>query len=262
MTANTWTDGADPGELALSYARHAGTLRGAVRQALVTRGLFAHLPAAPQRVLDIGGGTGHQAIALARAGHSVVLLDPDEAALGYATQALSVQPAQVRDRVRVVPGRGEDAAELVGSGFDAACCHGVLMYLRDPHRMLAALGGAVRPGGLLSIVTKNGEALAMRPGLEGRWADAIAVLDSDAETGNLGVASRGDTVEGISAALAGAGVQTVAWYGVRALTDHLRDTPVGADFDQIVDAEWAVGQRDPYRRVARLFHLVARRSGS
>jgi SAM-dependent methyltransferase len=261
MTANSWTDGGDTGELALSYARHSGTLRGAVRQALVTRGLITHLPGTPQRVLDIGGGTGHQAIALARAGHSVVLLDPDEAALDYAARALAAEPAAVRDRVRLVPGRGEEAAHLVGGGFDAACCHGVLMYLADPHGMLAALAGAVRRGGLLSIVTKNGDALAMRPGLEGRWADAVAVLDSDAETGNLGVASRGDSLPGISAALDAIGAETVAWYGIRVLTDHLRDAPVGADFDQIVDAEWALGRRDPYRQVARLFHLLARRVG-
>ncbi|MBB2912072.1 hypothetical protein FHS43_003352 [Streptosporangium becharense] len=58
---NSWTSdsGAD---LATGYARHAGTLRGALRHALVARALREHLPAEPQRVLDVGGGDAHQAV--------------------------------------------------------------------------------------------------------------------------------------------------------------------------------------------------------
>ncbi len=51
-----------------------------------------------------------------------------------------------------------------------------------------------------------------------------------------------------------------AWYGVRVFTDHLADAPVDADFDQILAAEWAAGARDPYRGIARLFTLIARRT--
>src|SRR5687768_10558138 len=75
--ANTWSG--NPGDLAAAYARHSTTLRGAVRHALVTRALLAHLPQQPCRVLDIGGGAGEQALALARAGHTVTLLDSDPA---------------------------------------------------------------------------------------------------------------------------------------------------------------------------------------
>ena len=84
-SANTWLDES----LADPYAAHAGSLRGAVRQALVTRALLAHLPAPPQHVLDIGGGNGHQAIALASRGHQVTILDPDEAMLKRAADAWS-----------------------------------------------------------------------------------------------------------------------------------------------------------------------------
>jgi S-adenosylmethionine-dependent methyltransferase len=269
--ANSWTEaGTGPGRagLAASYARHVGSLRGALRHALVSRALFAHLPDRPQRILDVGGGTGHQALVLAHAGHLVHLLDPDPQMLARARLAIDSESSEVRARIRLTEGTGEEAAELVDHGhYDLVTCHGVLMYLADPAPLLSTLVAGVHPGGLVSVLAKNASALAMRPGMEGRWSDALDTLRTTGnpgphapETGGLGVASRGDTVPAVEAAILAQGAEMVAWYGVRVFTDHLRDAPVGADFDRIVDLEWEAGRQDPYRQVARLFHLIARRS--
>ncbi|MEV0754114.1 methyltransferase [Streptosporangium sp. NPDC050280] len=253
---NSWfsTSGED---LSAGYARHMATLRGAVRHALVARALRTHLPTGSQQVLDVGGGDGHQAAQLARIGHQVTVLDPDPAMLAQARQRLEGESAQVRQRVRLVEGSGHEAADLVGGGYDLVLCHGVLMYIETPEPFVADLVAAARPGGLVSLLTKNRDALAMRPGLEGRWADALAVMNAHAETGNLGVTSRAHTAADIDAMLASAGASTAAWYGVRAFTDHLGDIPVGDSFDTLLDAEWEAGRRDPYRRIARLLHFIA-----
>jgi S-adenosylmethionine-dependent methyltransferase len=258
VNANTWTDTA--AGLAVSYARHNQTLRGALRHALVARALLTHLPQSPQRNDDLGGGAAHQALSAARAGHQVTLLDPDQAMLDTARTHLDREPPEVRARVTLMLGNGEQAVEITGGGFDAVCCHGVLMYLDDPGPLLRALVASVRPGGLISILAKNAAALAMRPGIEGRWADALDVLDTTVETGGLGVVSRADSLETIMSGLSHEGASTLAWYGVRVFTDHLRDAPVGPDFDHICDLEWAAGARDPYRQVARLFHLIGHRA--
>jgi hypothetical protein len=50
-----------------------------------------------------------------------------------------------------------------------------------------------------------------------------------------------------------------AWYGIRIFTDHLGNAPPGPDIDDILELEWQAGSRDPYRRVARLIHVIARR---
>lgn len=221
-----------------------------------------HLPSWEQRVLDVGGGDGHQAVQLARAGHHVTVLDPDPAMLQRAQARVEAEPDHVRGRIRLVEGAGENAAQLVGSGFDLVCCHGVLMYLPNPDPFLHALAGVARDGGLLSVLTKNGQALAMRPGLEGRWADALAAMNTRREIGNLGVPTRADTVGDVERILGEADAATIAWYGVRVFTDHLGDTPVGEGFDQVLEAEWQAGARDPYRLVARHFHLISRRVGS
>ncbi|MFI0424034.1 methyltransferase domain-containing protein [Spongiactinospora sp. 9N601] len=257
---NTWTS-ASGGDLSAGYARHSGTLRGALRQALVARALRVHLPAAPQRVLDIGGGDAHQAVQLARAGHQVTVLDTDPQMLQRARERLAGEPEPVRQRIHLVQGAGEDAVDLVGGGHDVVCCHGVLMYVQDPRPLVQAAVKAARPGGgLVSLLTKNATALAMRPALERRWADALAVMDAATEIGNLGVATRADSLEALQALLAGAGAgaATVAWYGVRVFTDHLGDEPVGEGFDQVLEAEWEAGRRDPYRRVGRQIHVIAR----
>lgn len=257
---NSWTS-ASGADLSAGYARHAGTLRGALRHALVARALRTHLPAGSQQVLDVGGGDGHQAVQLARLGHQVTLLDPDPAMLKQAVNRLAAEPEQVRSRVRLVEGTGEQAAALVGGGYDLVMCHGVLMYVDTPEPFVRDLVSAARPGGMVSLLVKNRDALAMRPALEGRWADAIAILDANSETGNLGVTSRAHTGAEIEAALIRAGASTVAWYGVRTFTDHLGDTPVGENFDLILEAEWQAGRRDPYRRVARLLHFIGWTAG-
>ncbi|WP_066374681.1 methyltransferase [Herbidospora mongoliensis] len=253
--SNSWTS-ASGADLSAGYARHAGTLRGALRHALVARALRTHLPTDSQRVLDVGGGDGHQAVLLARAGHRVTLLDPDPGMHKRAAERLAAESEQVRDRITLVEGTADQATDLAGDGFDLVCCHGVLMYAEDPRAFLNDLASALRPGGLMSLLTKNADALAMRAGLEGRWADAVAVMGAGSVEGNLGVSSRADTLASVEAILDDAGVTTSCWYGVRVFTDHLGDAPVGEGFDYVLEAEWQAGCRDPYRQIARLFHLI------
>lgn len=255
---NTWM--ASSAALVEAYAQHNLGVRGAIRQRLLSRALARHLPAGPAGIIDIGGGEGHQAIDLARAGHRVVLLDPDPAMLTAARGRLRAEPPAVRDRVRLVLGYGEEAPDLVTGQFDAVCCHGILMYVDQPATLLQALARLTRPGGVISVLAKNGAALAMRPALEGRWADALATLHTGVDAGGQTVASRADTVEAVAAILARAGAETRAWYGLRIFSDHLGDAPVGPDFEVLCELEWEAGCRDPYRAAARLFHLIAQRS--
>lgn len=111
------------------------------------------------------------------------------------------------------------------------------------------------------MLAKNASALALRPALEGRYEDALAALEADRDLGRLGVVTRGDTVEGLSALFKEAGIETTRWYGVRVFTDHLGDRPPVANLPSILKLEWKAGLRDPYRSVARLIHLVGQRRG-
>lgn len=242
------------------FLEHYATLRGAVRQTLVSRQLDEHLEAPPGRVCDVGGGAGHQAIPLARRGYEVTVLDPSEEMLQRAREMLSAEDQEIRGRVRFVSGAGEDAPRIFARGsFDAVLCHGVLLYLEDARPLVGAVAEVVRPGGVVSILTKNADALAMRPGLEGRYGDALAAFDRDRDLGRNGVVTRGDTVSGLSKMLKEHAIAPVRWYGVRVFTDQLRDRRPGLDLPEILEVEWEAGRRDPYRGVARMIHLIGRK---
>lgn len=245
--------------LAGRYNALDGNLSQVLRRRLLARQLDLHLPAVPAGILDVGGGAGQQSIPLAREGHEVIILDTSREMLEEARHRLNAEDEEVRRRVRLVRGAGEEMPGTFTATFDAALCHGVVMYLEDPRPMIRGLAAAVRPGGIVSVLAKNAAALAVRPALKGRYREALALLDTDRAAGVLGAVTRGDTVEGLSGSFAGAGLEIERWYGVRVFTDHLGDRPPGDELPDVLELEWEAGRRDPYRSVARLIHIVGRK---
>jgi SAM-dependent methyltransferase len=209
------------------------------------------------RVLDVGTGQGTQALRLARAGHQVTGLEQDPAMLSVARQALAAEPEGIRGRVRLIEGDGrETGVHFLPGSFDVVLCHGVLMYVEDPDALLAGLARMLAPGGLLSVLVRNADALAMRPGLGGDWPSTLASFDTTAYTNRLGLDVRADRLATLTGTLAGIGAPLHAWYGVRVFTDTAADgTPVPPDAETLLAAEERAGRTDPYRQVAALLHL-------
>jgi S-adenosylmethionine-dependent methyltransferase len=239
---------------------HYSTLRGRVRTHVVHQHLLAHLPSADSaRIVDVGGGAGHQSIPLARAGHHVTIVEPSPWMIGRARD--EVRAAGVDSRVDFVEVAGERALDVLeAESFDAVLCHGVVMYLDDPEPLIDALAGLVAPAGIVSIVAKNVEVMAVRPALSGDWAAALAAFDQDREVNGLGADTRGDRVDGLAAALQARGVEPEAWYGVRLFTDGwVPERPATDPEDLVLAVELEASRRDPYRGLSRLFHLVARK---
>jgi len=209
------------------------------------------------RVLDVGMGQGTQALRLARAGHQVTGVEKDPKMLGAAREALAAEPEGIRERVRLFESDGRDTGvHFLPGSFDVVLCHGVLMYVELPDALLAGLARMLAPGGLLSLLVRNGDALAMRPGLGGDWAGALESFDSDSYTNRLGLEVRADRLSSLTATLAGIGAPLHAWYGVRVFTDTAADdAEIPADVDALLAVEERAGRTDPYRRVAALLHL-------
>lgn len=157
-----------------------------VRQELVTRQLDEQIagrfPVGQRlRVLDVGMGQGTQALRLLRAGHRVTGLERDARMLSAAHEALAAEPEGVRERMRIIEGDGRDTGvHFLPGSFDVVLCHGVLMYVEEPDPLVAGLARMLAPGGLLSLLVRNGDALAMRPGLSGDWRSALAAFDTTA----------------------------------------------------------------------------------
>ncbi|MFE5888820.1 class I SAM-dependent methyltransferase [Streptomyces sp. NPDC056462] len=209
------------------------------------------------RVLDVGMGQGTQALRLARAGHQVTGVEQDPKMIATAREELVGEPEGIRERVRIVQGDGRDTGvHFLPGSFDVVLCHGVLMYIDEPDPLLAGLARMLAPGGLLSLLVRNGDALAMRPGLGGDWPGALTAFDTTAYRNRLGLDVRADRLADLTSTLAGIGAPLHAWYGVRVFTDTAADgagTP--PDVETLLAVEERAGKTDPYRSVAALLHL-------
>jgi S-adenosylmethionine-dependent methyltransferase len=84
----------------------------------------------------------------------------------------------------VAADRGTPAA------FDAALCRGVLMYFPDPGPLLDAIAQVVVPGGIVSLLVRNSDALAMRPAMLGVWDKAGRAFDGEFYLDRIGVSPR------------------------------------------------------------------------
>lgn len=110
--------------------------------------LIERLPECAQleRVLDLGGGPGLVAIALAERlpGLTGVVFEYPEAA---EVAADNIQRAGLGERLQAVGGDLND--DDIGRGFDLIWCSSVLHFVHDLPGMLRRLHAALRPGGLL-----------------------------------------------------------------------------------------------------------------
>lgn len=239
------------------WTERLGNLRNVVRQEIIGRQVADHTESG-MTVLDVGCGQGTQALRLAQAGCVVTGVDPSQGLLAeFAAGAANAGCA-----VELHEGVLDDLDMLIGQRrFDTVCAHGLLMYLDDRAAAISRLADRVEPGtGRLSLTVRNGHALAMRPGLRGDWAGAIAGFDTTEYVNELGVPARADRIDDLASELNAGGMTIVEWYGVRVFNDGITpeaEAPVGEDLELLIAAEDMAGRRDPYRWLGSQLHVVA-----
>jgi SAM-dependent methyltransferase len=135
------------------------------------------LPAAPARILDVGGGSGVHAQWLAQDGYEVDLVDP---------VPLHVEQA---DRLPGVTARLGDARSLAveHAAYDGVLLLGPLYHLPERADRVRALGEArrvVRPGGPVIAATINRYAALHDILREERYFDPVQRARTDAVSGH------------------------------------------------------------------------------
>lgn len=132
------------------WAAAARAQIGQEQQAVTVPAALAVLSQVPEalaarRLLDLGGGPGWVAIALARQlpGLQATVFDWPET---VAVAAQNIAQAGLADRVRTLGGDlGRDA---IGSGYDLVWCSSVLHFVPDRSDAIAKVHAALRPGGV------------------------------------------------------------------------------------------------------------------
>lgn len=110
------------------------------------RALREHLPPPPARILDIGGGPGRYAIALAEQGYSVTLLDLSRVNLKLAELKADEVGVTLADMAQA---NALDLSHITEGDFDAALLMGPLYHLLDESDRARAVGQALaklKPG--------------------------------------------------------------------------------------------------------------------
>jgi len=235
---------------------------GRVRFELLLGQVLAALPGPPARVVDAGGGTGQLAVALARRGYQVTVVDTSAAMLATCAQRAAGEGAEVGARLATVQGDAADLPALLGpASRDAAVCHDLITQVDDPAAVLAALAGVVGDGGVLSLGFANRDWLVLRAGRRGEHGSALR-LAHGRQAGSFQGASAAApamTLEEVEAELERAGFQPVAASGVGVFVDSGDDDPDPAGLNALVELENLVAAREPYRSSARTVHVVGRR---
>jgi ubiquinone/menaquinone biosynthesis C-methylase UbiE len=117
---------------------------------------------APQRVLDVGCGTGSLALCFAELGHVVSGIDLSPEMIRQARRKAERELRQIDYRV------GDAAAlDLADETFDLVVARHVIWNLPDPERGVAEWLRVLRPGGRLVLI-------------EGKWADNEALAHRNA----------------------------------------------------------------------------------
>jgi S-adenosylmethionine-dependent methyltransferase len=201
--------------------------RGYIRREVTRLNLLEHIgPVESLAVLDFGTGDGKDALWLAEQGHDVLGVDESVDMLQRANANLHDRDAVIQDHVKFASGLPPEIDALPYESYDLVLSHGVLQYeLEDPLGQLVRLGERLKPGGMLSLLTKN------RRSAEGtiKAPSSLAVFK---QTGiffnNLGIESKAYSLNEVHLLLSQAGFVVARDYGVR-----IHSNGDGEDLDSI-----------------------------
>ncbi|WP_302139161.1 methyltransferase domain-containing protein [Halomonas alkalicola] len=230
-----------------------GGVRGELRLALLDQLLPEMLALHDQPMLDVGGGLGQLAGWFAERGHAVTLAEPAAEMLARARESLSGQPVTfIQAPLQTLP-------DVAPGPWSLIACHAVLEWLGDPRAALATLAGLLAPGGQLSLMVFNRDALRFSNVVKGNLEKALADrLEGKGERLRLTPISplTHAQVEAWSAEC-GLAIRGVA--GIRIFNDYLRQPPQSdADREALLALERRYCRVDPHWRLGRylLYTLV------
>ncbi|MCE8018185.1 methyltransferase domain-containing protein [Halomonas sp. MCCC 1A17488] len=237
--------------------KFAGSLyggpRGALRLAMLDALLPEMLELDGQPLLDVGGGLGQLSAWFARRGHPVTLLEPAGDMLEQARQSLEGLPVSfMRAPLQALPERTPGPWPLIA-------CHAVLEWLSDPRAALATLADGLAPGGQLSLMVFNRDALRFSNVVKGNLQKAL-----DDRLEGTGKRQRLTPISPLShdrivawSRECGLSIRAVA--GIRVFHDYLRHPPASEDdWQRLVALERRYCQVEPLWRLGRylLYTLV------
>ncbi len=200
-------------------------------------------------IVDVGGGTGGLAAALAGSGHQVTVIDPSPDAL--ASLERRTDEAGMGDRIRGLQGDANDVVDLVGTdGADVVICHRVLEVVDSPAAALRGMSRVIRTGGCLSLLVPQRHSAVLSQALAGHLSAARRIY-ADPDRFDL---------DQISKLVTAAGFKIAALHGIGAIADHIPAAlleSVSGAAAELYEMESEISQDPAFRAMAPLLHVFA-----
>lgn len=235
--------------------------RGELRLAMLDYLLPQMLHLNGQHVLDIGGGLGQQTAWFAQRGHNVTMAEPSIDMLSYAQRWHRDDVPSHDTSITYLQAPLQALSHQAPGPWALVTCHAVLEWLGHPQAALATLERLLAPGGQLSLMVFNRDALRFSNALKG---NVDKVLSDRLE--GLGKRQRLTPISPLTHD------QIVQWSadnhltieavaGIRVFQDYLRQPPSSdAEREKLLALEKHYCRHDPHWRLSRYLLYTLRKS--
>jgi len=212
----------------------------------------------PLTVWDAGCGFAQISVGLAEKGHRLTLCDLSEKMLTRAEQHFQNRGLDAEFH--------HQAAQILASRlpqFDLVLCHAVLEWLAEPVATLQIIAGRVKPGGTLSLLFYNRNAMVYTNALKGGWRWRHLLNDSYLGKGDKLTPPNPQYPHEVIEHLERWGFQITAHTGIRVFHDYLaRETLEQSDQSELFELEYRHCRMPTYRDMGRYVHLVAQQAST
>lgn len=232
-----------------------GTHKGNWRLTLLQEDLQHLRNGEPIDIWDAGCGDGRIAAWLAEKNHSLTLCDISGVLLDKARQRFARQNLAGLFHQQPAQQLGETLPE-----FDLVISHAVLEWLAEPQQSLLKMLANVRPGGWLSLMFFNRNALVYSNVLRGGWRLEPILNDRYIGVGRKLTPPNPQYPHEVIALLEREGFRVEIQTGIRVFADYLSDAARERSDDRTLFSLEARYCRQPgYRDMGRYIHLLAKR---
>lgn len=243
------------GEMAAKFERSLyGASRGQLRLALLQDTVARELPLSAEPLLDAGGGLGQMAEWAALRGHAVTLVEPAQEMLSRACERLAGLD------VRCLQGDLQSLERLAPGPWPRIFCHAVLEWLAEPRAGLEALAAQLAPGGWMSLMVFNRDALrfsnVIKGNLERVLEDRLAGDGRRTRLTPISPLGHDEVIDWLDAL----GLEVHGVTGIRVFHDYLRSRhPSEEELVLLRRLEFAYCRAEPYWRLGRYLHYSVHR---
>ncbi|AZM96463.1 methyltransferase domain-containing protein [Vreelandella venusta] len=229
--------------------------RGELRLAMLDYLLPQMLRLTAQPVLDVGGGLGQLSGWFAERGHAVTMAEPSQDMLAHANawhDERCAAGAWPPEQLRYLAAPLQSLPQQAPGPWPLITCHAVLEWLGEPEQAVQTLASLLAPGGQLSLMVFNRDALRFSNVIKGNLQKALSdQLEGKGKRQRLTPISP-VTHDEVCLWAANNGLRMDAVAGIRIFQDYLRH-PSAEESEQatLLALEKQYCRQDPHWRLGR-----------